>query len=187
MALEATYRELLRQLKAVNDTLDALRCLLPDDPLNTEVALVQHLRESVEGLGGWLEDCRTQLQATLVRLREPIDLHQARICLTVCQTSFDKAECAFSAEFVPYEKLREIVMLGTRRKGVWLTWAKSVKKDIDVCRYEMELTRKAFTRCWQELAAHAGTTNISVQATNIGPLITARKPEFGDQDVEGVT
>jgi hypothetical protein len=187
MALEATFRELLRQLKVVNDTLDALRCLLPDDPLNTEVALVQHLRESVEGLGGWLEDCRAQLQAALVRLREPVDLNQARIHLTACQTSFYEAERAFSAEFVPYEKLREIVMLGNRRKGVWLTWAKSVKNDIDVCRYEMDLTRKALTTCWQELAAHAGTTNISVQTTSIGPLITARRSDFGDQDVEGVT
>ena len=53
MALEGTFRELYGQLQKLKETLDPLRCLLPDDPLNLEVSLVQHLRESVESVSGW--------------------------------------------------------------------------------------------------------------------------------------
>jgi hypothetical protein len=37
------------------------------------------------------------------------------------------------------------------------------------------------------LAEHAGTTNITVQATNIGQQITARNSELEKLEVEGVT
>lgn len=187
MALETTFRELFRQLKTVKETLDALRCLLPDDPLNMEVALVQHLRESVDSVGGWLDDCLDQSQAALLRIGQPADLNQVRSGLTICQTSFDEAERTFSAELLSYDKLREIVMLGARRKGVWLIWSQNVKRDIDVCRHEMGLARKSLTSCWQELAAHAGMTNISVQATNVGQQITARRSELGEMEIESVT
>ena len=79
------------------------------------------------------------------------------------------------------------VVLGARRKGVWLIWSQNVKRDLDTCRYEIDLTRKALTACWQELAEHAGTTNISVQATNVGQQITTRRSELGEMEVEGVT
>jgi len=83
--------------------------------------------------------------------------------------------------------MREITGLGARRKGVWLIWSHNVKRDLDVCRYELDLARKSLTACWQELAERAGTTNISVQATNIGQQITPRRSEIGELEVEGVT
>jgi hypothetical protein len=187
MALETTFRELLRRLKKLKETLDALRCLLPDDPLNLEVALVQHLRESVDNVSGWFDDCLDQSQTARDALGQPADLNRLRRALTRCQASFDEAERAFSAELSSYDKLREIVRLGSRRKGVWLIWSQNVKRDLDTCRYELDLTRKALTACWQELAEHAGTTNISVQATNVGQQITARRSELGEVEVEGVT
>src|ERR1700758_5150483 len=125
MALETTFRELFRQLKRLKETLDALRCLLPDDPLNLEVALVQHLRESVDNVSGWLDDCLDQSQAARDVLGQPVDLNRSRRALTRCQTSFDEAERTFSAELSSYDKLREIVGLGSRRKGVWLIWSQN--------------------------------------------------------------
>src|ERR1700756_5737233 len=105
MALETTFRELFRQLKRLKETLDALRCLLPDGPLNVEVALVQHLRESVDSVSGWLDDCLDQSQAAHDALGHPADLNQSRRALTRCQVSFDEAERTFSAELVSYDKL----------------------------------------------------------------------------------
>src|ERR1700751_5052108 len=127
MALETTFRELFRQLKRLKETLGGLRCLLPDDPLNVEVALVQHLRESVDNVSGWLNDCLDQSHAA--QDAQAADLNRVRRALAGCQASFDEAERAFSAELSSYDKLREIVGLGTRRKGVWLIWSQNVKRD----------------------------------------------------------
>ncbi len=186
MALENTFRELFTQLKKLKETLDPLRCLLPDDPLNVEVALVQHLRESVDSTNGWLDDCIEQVQAAQKALGHA-DLNRPRRALTQCQRSFDAAEGTFSSELLSYDKLREIVSLGARRKGIWRIWSQNVKRDLDTCRYELDLTRKALTACWQELAEYAGTTNISVQATNVGQQITASRSELGEMEIEGVT
>jgi len=187
MTLEATFRQLFAQLKKLSEMLDPLRCLLPDDPLNIEVALVQHLRESVETASGWLDDCLEQSQSALQTLGHSADLNRSRKALSQCQASFDEAERTFSQELLSYDKIREIAGLGARRKGVWMIWSNNVKRDLDVCRYELDLARKALTACWQELAEHAGTTNISVQATNIGQQITARHSELEKLEVEGVT
>ena|SRR5579863_7509687 len=187
MAMELTFRQLFEQLKRLKEMLDPLRCLLPDDPLNMEVALVQHLRESVETASGWLEACLDQSQAAQSNLGRSADLNRSRRALTRCQASFDEMEHTFSGELLSYDKMREIAGLGARRRGIWLIWSQNVKRDLDVCRYELDLTRKALTACWQELAEHAGTTNISVQATNVGQQITASRSEVGELETESVT
>jgi hypothetical protein len=81
MALEATFRELFRQLKRLKEMLDPLLCLLPDDPLNMEVALVQHLRESVETVSGWLDECLEQSQTAQDALGHSADLNRSRRAL----------------------------------------------------------------------------------------------------------
>lgn len=186
MALDITFRELFTQLKKLRETLDPLRCLLPEDPLNLEVALVQHLRDSVNNVDGWLDDCLVELQDARRALGHS-DLNRPRQALAKCQKSFDEAENTFSSELLSYEKLREIVGLGERRKGIWRIWSQNVRRDLDTCRYELDLTRKALIACWQELAEHAGTTNISVQTTSIGQQITAGRSELGELETEGVT
>lgn len=187
MALEPTFRDLYGQFKKLKAALDALCCLLPEDPLNMEVALVQHLRESVETVGGWLDDCLEQSQVAQNAVGHPADWNRSRRALTLCQTSFHEAERTFFADLLSYHKLRHIESLGARRRGVWLVWSQNVKRDLDVCHYELDVTRKALTACWQELAEHAGTTNVSVQATNVGQQITATRSELGEIEIEGVT
>lgn len=186
MALEITFRDLLRQLNKLNESLEPLRCLLPEDPLNLEVALVQHLRESVEGASGWIEDCLAQVEAALEGLNR-CDLNGTKRALTGCQASFDETEKTFSGELLSYDKLREIVSLGARRKDVWLIWSQSVKRDLEVCRYELNLTRKALTACWQELADQAVTTNVAVRASSLGTRLPMRTPSPGELDIKGAT
>lgn len=187
MALEGTFRQLYGQLQKLKETLEPLRCLLPDDPLNLEVSLVQHLRESVDSVSGWLDDCLQQAQAACKATGHAVDLNGARLALTLCQNGFHDAERTFSAELLAYDKVREIARLGARRRGVWLIWSSNVKRDLEGCRYELDATRKALTACWQEIAERAGTTNISVQATNVGQQITTTKAELRDLEIEGVT
>jgi hypothetical protein len=187
MALETTFRQLSVQVERLKEMLDPLRCLLPDDPLNTEVALVQHLRESVESVSGWIDDCYEQSRAAQNNLNRSADLSRSRKALTQCQTSFDEAERTFTAELLSYDKMREVASLGARRRGIWLIWSRNIKRDLDVCRYELNLTRKALTVCWQELAEHAGKTNISVNTTNVGQQISTGKSELREFEIEGVT
>jgi hypothetical protein len=186
MAMESTFRELYRQLKSSREALDALRCLLPDDPLNTEVALVQHLRESVDGVSGWLDDCLEQSQAARAALEQASDTNASRKALTRCQASFDEAERVSSEELLSYEKLREVVRLGGRRKGVWLIWSQNIKRDLESCCYELKLTRRALTACWQELAEHAGMASVSFPAHDVGQRMVATASAIGKMEVEGV-
>ena len=182
MALEITFRELFTQLNDLKATLDPLRCLLPEDPHNVEVVFVQHLRESVESVNGWLDHCLEHLQTAQNALGHA-NLNRPRRALTLCQTSFDEAERTFAAELLSFDKLREITRLGARHRDtsrlrdIWRTWSHNMMKDLDVCRYELGLTRKALTACWQELAEHAAQTSISVRTTNIGQKIKA--PNLG--------
>jgi hypothetical protein len=187
MALETTFRQLHGQLKRLKEMLDPLRCLLPEDPLNLEVALVQHLRESIETVSGWLDECVAESQAAQAAVESSTDLSRTRKALNRCQASFDQADGAFGAELLSYDKLREIARLGARRRGVWLIWSDNVKRDLEACRYELDVTRRAMTACWQELAEHAGRTNISVQTTSVGQRITASRTDVGELEVEGVT
>jgi len=186
MTMELTFRQLFEQMKRLKEMLDPLRCLLPDDPHNMEVALVQHLRESVETAGGWLDDCLDQSQAAQENLGRS-DLNRSRKALTRCQTSFDEVERTFWAELLSYDKMREIEGLGARRRGIWLIWSHNVKNDLDVCRYELDRTRKALTACWQELAEYAGTTSLSVQTSLVGQQIRATRPEVEEMEAQGVT
>ncbi len=114
------------------------------------------------------------------------DLRRSRKALALSQTSFDEAEHTFSAELFSFDRLREVARLGIRRKGIWLMWSQNVKRDIETCRYELDLTRKALTACWQELAEHAGSMYVS-QATDVGQPILAKRPQLDGIEVEGVT
>ncbi|WP_446745404.1 hypothetical protein [Silvibacterium acidisoli] len=182
--MNTTFRELCRQLKSLKETLDGLRCLLPDDPLNTEVVLMRHLRESVDSVNGWLDDCVAQSQIACAALEQASDINDSRRALTQCQASFDEAERASSAELLTYEKLREVVRLGGQRKGIWIIWSQNTKRDLESCRYELYLTRKAMTACWQELAEHAGM-NGALRTPDVRQRITAAASGIGDMEVEG--
>lgn len=188
MALEATFRELNTQLKKLQDSLLALRLTVSEDkPLKGEAALVDQLENSILDTMGLLEDCLKGSRASQKAVDSPVDFDRARRALTICQERFHQAERKFSEELVSYEKLRDLAGLSGRRGGPWLAWANTVKHGLEQCRQPLDAVSKALAGCWQEIAERVGTTNISVQATNIGQQVTTTKSELGELEIEGVT
>jgi hypothetical protein len=182
MALEATFRQLNRQLKKLQDNLVALRLTVSEDkPLNGESALADQLEDSVLDAMGFLEECLKESGLALKAARYPVDLDRARCALTVCQERFHQAERRFAAELVSYEKLRDLASLGGKRGGAWFSWGNTVKHGLEQCRSPMEAVSSALAGCWQEIAERVGTTSVSVRTTNIGQKIVARSSELEDR------
>ncbi len=188
MALEATFRDLHSQLKKLHDNLLALRLTVAEDkPLSGEAALVDQFEDSIMDAMGLLDECLNASRSAQKAVGHPLDLDRARRALTTCQERFHRAERRFSDELVSYEKLRDLASVSEKRGREWASWASSVKHGLEQCRQPMDAVSKALAACWQEIAEHVGTTNISVQATNIGQQITTTAAELQGLEKEGVT
>jgi len=182
MALEGTFRTLLIQIGKVCDTLNAVLLTVGDKPPRRGAVLVDEMENTVLDMLGLAEDARTAARAAEKAVAAPMDLDRGRRALGKCQESFHRVERQFSNELVSYEKLKDLASLGSDRGGEWKAWAGSMKDAIEQGREPLEETSKALAACWQELAERLGTTNVSVNATNIGQQITAR-----DLEREGLT
>jgi len=188
MALEATFRSLNNQLKKLQDNLLALRLTVSEDkPLKGEAALVDRLEDSILDVMGSLEECLKHARVAQKAVAQTVNLDGARRALTICQERFHQAERTFADELVSYEKLHDLAELSLKRGGEWVSWANSVKHGLEQCRQPLDLASKALAACWQEIAERVGTTNITVQATNVGQQITTSKSEVGELEIEGVT
>src|SRR5580658_4482714 len=83
------------------------------------------------------------------------NLDQARRALSICQERFHRIEKEFSVRLASFEKLKEVVRLGTERRA-WAPWANMVKQGIEQIRPSLEQTSQALAACWQELAERLG-------------------------------
>lgn len=187
MALEATFRQLSVSLHKLHDALNALHVTVGDKPPDDDAALADGLENAVLDMMGTLHEARKSSMEARRAVGGPVDLDGARRALTVCQTKFHRLEQQFGAELVSYEKLKELARLGRTRRHEWLPWAHSTKAGIEQCREPIELASKAVAACWQELAERLGSTNISMQATNVGQQITLPRSRVQDLEAEGVT
>jgi len=187
VALESTFRELFSELKKLQDTLVALRLTVSEDrPRRSDVALVDHLEDTILNLMGTLEEALKGARAAQNAVAHHVDLDGARRALTVCQERFHRIELEFSADLVSYEKLRDLASLAARG-GEWHSWANSVKQGIEQCRQPLDGSGKALAACWQEIAERAGMTSISVRTTNIGQKIISKLEDGTEVVREGIT
>ena len=92
----------------------------------------------------------------------------------MCQERFHRIEQEFSSGLASYEKLKDLTMLGSERRGEWIPWASSVKDGVGQCQQPLEEASRALAGCWQEIAERVGSTSVSVQTTNIGQKIITR-------------
>ncbi|HLK66076.1 MAG TPA: hypothetical protein VKU19_21730 [Bryobacteraceae bacterium] len=174
MALEATFRELVSELRKVNDTMVALRLTVVEDkPVRGQAALVDQLEDTILDLMGLLDESLKAARSAHKAVEHSKDLDGARRALTVCQERFHRIELEFASDLVSYEKLRDLATLGMERKGEWVPWSNSAKQGIEECRNPMDGSRKALAACWQEIAERVGMTSVSVHTTNIGQKIAA--------------
>ena len=178
MALEATFRELFRELRKLQDTLVAVRLTVVEDkPVSGEAALVDHLEDTILDIMGSLEEGLKAARAAHKAVDHPRDMDGARRALIVCQERFHGIEQQFAADLVSYEKVKDLVALGKERRGEWLPWANSVKDGIEQCRPPLEAANKALAACWQEIAERVPMTSVSVQTTNIGQKIVSKRED----------
>jgi hypothetical protein len=187
VALEATFRELEVSLHKLNDALDALQVGLGDKPINDEAALVDGLEDAVLDVTGVFQETQKAALTARKAVASPVDLDGAWRALTVCQEHLHGIEKRFSEHLLCYEKLRELERLGGKRGGEWPGWAESTRQSIEACRPPLEEVSRAVSRCWQEIAEHAGNTSVSVHNTSIGQKIVAKAPEANDVGYERIT
>jgi len=187
MALEATFRTLLIQIRKLSDTLNAVLLTVGDRPTNRGTVLAEQLENAVLDMMGLAEDARTAARAAEKAVTSPIDMDRARHSLAKCQEKFHQVEQQFSNELVSYEKLKNLAALGSERGGEWKAWAGTMKDAIEECRLPLDEAGKALVACWNELTERLGMTNVSVNATNIGQQITTAASEVRDLEQEGVT
>jgi len=181
MALEKMFLELSRQMRRLRDRVVEVRLTVVEDrPPKNEPALADDFADAVEDLHGWLEE---GLQSAVEAERcvgRPLDIDGARRCLAKCQERFARVEERFFSGLASYERLNDLSTMARERDSEWLAWTNAVRQGVDHCRLQMEETGKALTDCWQELAERAGTTQVSVNATNIGQQIVTKTAEMQD-------
>ncbi len=188
MALEATFRELHSELKKLQDNLLALRLTVAEDkPLKGEAALVDQFEDSIVDAMGLLDECLTSAHAAQKVVGLPLDLDRTRRVLTTCQNRFHSVAQRFSEELISYEKLRDLASVSQSRGREWASWASSVKHGLEQCRVPIDSISKALVACWQEIAEHVGTTNVSVQTNNIGQQIVSDPIDLRGFERQGVT
>jgi hypothetical protein len=188
MALEATFRTLFSEFRKLQDMLVAVRLTVAEDkPVRGEAALAGQLEDTILDIMGTLDEGLKAARSAQRAVGHTTDLNGARRALTICQERFHRIEQQFAADLISYEKLKDLARLGSERRGEWIPWATSVKQGIEQCREPLERASKALSACWQEIAERVGTTNISVQATNIGQKIVSSVEEGAELAHERVT
>jgi hypothetical protein len=173
MALEATFRELTTCLSKLRDVVNALRITLEDKPEHDEAAVADDLVDKALELLGLVHEARRAAVKARRSLGHPADTDQARRALTLCQERFHLVVQKFSLNVVSYEKLKELVRIGSRN-AEWAAWSRGTKQGIEQCRLPLEETSKVLAACWQELVESVGRTSISIRTQNMGQKILTR-------------
>jgi hypothetical protein len=188
VGLEATFRELSRELCKLRDTLRALRLTVVEDkPLQGDAALVDVFEDTILELMGWLQEALKSARTAEKAIQYSTDLNGARRALAACQRNIHRIERQSSEELLSYEKLKDLTGLGNARRGEWVPWANSVKQGIEQCREPLDAAGKALAACWQEIAERVGMASVSVRSTNIGQKVVTGSREMRESRAKETT
>lgn len=174
MALQSTFRHLLTELQKLRDALDALHLTINDKPLRDDAAMTNDLEDTLLDITGLLHESLRAAREGEKAVGQELDLSKARRALTESHEGFHRIAQRFSTDLGSYEKLRYLDRLGSERRGEWLAWTRSTKQGIELCREPLDAISQALAGCWQGIAEHPASTNVSVRATNIGQKIVTR-------------
>jgi hypothetical protein len=187
VALEAIFRQLVKQIQGLHEALHYLNLAVGDQPEDDGAMLADDLDEVVLNLIGVVHEARRAALNASKAVTHPLDLDAARRALTACQERFHHIEQEFVSKVIAYDKLRALAVLAGERRGEWPHWAGITKERIEDCRAPLEAVSVALAACWQELAERVGMTSITVQATNIGQKIGKEALESAEVLHDGVT
>ena len=188
MALERTFAELNRRLKALQDALDALSTTVEEDrPKRRDVVVAQSLGDAVLAARGLVEESRSAANEATQAVVQRSDGDRMQRALASCQEKFHRFLTQFASELISYERIDDLVNIARERGREWSHWVDVVRQELEQCRLLAEDVRDCLLLCWQELVERAGTTSVSVQNTTIGQQIAAPELMAKEAVREGIT
>ena len=188
MAIEHAVRDLLCQLRELQETLDALgRTADEDKPTKGDVIVASILSDAVLAGCGFLEEARQAAEEVHRAVLDSWDTGHARRALIRCQKRFHRFAGHFAAELGSCDRIDDVRSVDKERGQAWLSWATVVTGALAQCRELMEEVRNALFLCWQELTERMSVTSVSVRTTNIGQQFSARELIGETPERNGVT
>jgi hypothetical protein len=181
MALEKTFQGLSMQMRRLRDRLVELWLTVVEDrPPKKQHKLADDFADAVDDLRGWIEEGLQSAADAEHSVGHPLDIDKARRSLVRCQEQFARIEERFVSGLASYERLDDLSTMGRERDSQWTKWTSAVRQGVDHARLQIEVTGKALTDCWQELAERVGMTTVSINSTNIGQNIVRDSAEARD-------
>jgi hypothetical protein len=176
MTIEQTFRDLLCQLRELQETLDALgRTVDEDKPTKGDVVVASILSDAVLAGCGFLEEARQAAEEAHRAVIDSWDVDGARRALIRCQKRFHCFAAHFASALGSYDRIDDLRSVGKERGQDWLNWATVVTQTLEQCRELLEEARNAHFLCWQDLTERMSMTSVSVRTTNIGQQFSARE------------
>jgi hypothetical protein len=174
MALEAAFSDLATQLRALQESLIDLRlAAVEEKPARGDLVLVDLYGDGADELIGSIEEALQSAEGGYRSALPPVDLDRARRELTACHESYIRLSRRFKDDLTRYERVADLAGIGRRRGRAWGLWAFNVKSGLDRCQQPLFDVDEALLACWREIGERVGMTSVSVQATNIGQVMTS--------------
>ena len=170
MTLISAFSALNQDLGSLGELLSGLRTIIADNP--EDLKYPEQLWTAVDDLLGWQTQALAQGKEAWRAAADRGDLDSARRTLAKCQEALHRLEIQFSSDLFSYERFEELHRIGEERGREWREWADVVGDTLGRCQQRLIEANQALNLCWQEVAERAGSTSVSVQATNIGQQIT---------------
>jgi hypothetical protein len=188
MTIDQAFRDLLSQLREIQEALDALgRTADEDKPMRDDVVVASIVSDAVLAGRGFLEEARQAGTEAHGAVLDSLDANRARQALIRCQKKFHRFATHFASELGSCDRIDDLRSIGRERGQAWANWVMVVTEALEQCRALVEEVRNALFLCWQELTERISVTSGSVRITNIGQQFSARELTGKTPEQSGVT
>ena len=166
MALEATFEDLIAQLRRLEELLNGLGMTTGVDRSKAvEPILVDNINDAVMDFRGRLRKLLAAASKAEKTVTPAVDLNRARRHLAASQTAFHDLNEAMLTDLLSYERMAELAELGQKSGPQWLKWTDTVRRGLDALGPQLQAVNRAYFYCWQESAERGSVNSVSVQAT----------------------
>jgi hypothetical protein len=187
VAIEKTFAELQRQLRALQEALEALGTTVDEDrPKQDDVIVAARLSDDLLAARGLLEETLVAADNACSAASYPLDAERARRALTLCQQHFQSFAHAFSFELAGHSRFDDLGSVGRERGRSWAEWVSVVSQGLEQSTALVQDITNTLFRCWQQLAARLATASVSIQNTTIGQQFSVAEPRPDAVAPEGV-
>jgi len=184
MTIEATFNGLISRFSTLREAIEGLRLTVVEDrPSGDDVLLFERMSNLIDDLNGWLEEGRAGALRAFKAVTHPLNGQHAIQALAATHERLLQLEYHFFLKLTAYSLLDDLTRLSKSRGREWRAWNASVTDALDETSHRINELDRALLAAWQELAERIGTSGLSVQTTNIGPLISDRqREEIGNRE-----